>query len=429
VEPQTDERSSAQVLPGDVERDGPTATPLVDPRDGVPSPLVTEAELEAAVAALRTGSGPVAVDAERASGYRYGQRAYLVQLRRAGLGTVLVDPVSLPDLTGLGYALEGVEWVLHAASQDLPCLAERGMRPTRLFDTELAGRLLGYARVGLGSIVEEVLGFTLEKGHSAADWSTRPLPEPWLRYAALDVELLIELRDALAAQLDEQGKREWAEQEFAAILAAPPPAPRVEPWRRTSGLHRVRKRRQLAVVRSLWEARDATARRRDIAPGRILPDAAIVEAALAAPGTEAELLAIGPFNGRNQRRHVGIWFAAVTAGLAVEEEDLPDLKAAQEGPPPARSWAERDPDAAARLSAARTAVTAIAEEHRLPAENLISPDTVRRLAWTPPSDPDTAAVGEALRRTGARQWQVDLTAAALAEAMTVTRLPPEEAAG
>ena len=91
--------------------------------------------------------------------------------------------------------------MLHAASQDLPCLAEIGYRPRRLFDTELAGRLLGYPRVGLGTLVEEVLGLALEKSHSAADWSTRPLPSEWLLYAALDVEVLVELRDALAQQL------------------------------------------------------------------------------------------------------------------------------------------------------------------------------------------------------------------------------------
>jgi hypothetical protein len=86
------------------------------------------------------------------------------------------------------------------ASQDLPCLAEVGFRPRQLFDTETAGRLLGYPRVALGTLVEEVIGFHLEKGHSAADWPVRPLGEEVLRYAALDVEVLIELRDALAAE-------------------------------------------------------------------------------------------------------------------------------------------------------------------------------------------------------------------------------------
>jgi len=401
----------------------PTAVPLVEPRDGVPAPITTQEQLTTAIDLLRSGTGPVAVDAERASGYRYGQRAYLVQLRRAGVGTLLIDPVPLPDLRALGAVIGDVEWVLHAASQDLPCLAELGLRPRQVFDTELAGRLLGYARVGLGSIVEEVLGFTLEKGHSAADWSTRPLPEPWLRYAALDVELLIELRDALAAQLEEQGKRDWAAQEFAAVASAPPAPPRVEPWRRTSGLHRLRKRRQLAVVRALWEARDALARRRDIAPGRVLPDAAIAAAGLAMPKTEAELLAISIFNGRSLRRSVATWFAAVDAALRLPEDDLPDLKATYDGPPPARSWPERDPEAAARLAAGRAAVAGIAAEHDLPTENLLTPDSLRRLAWSPPAEITPAVVAGALRGLGAREWQVELTAGALAEAL---RNPPAQ---
>ena len=197
---------------------------------------------------------------------------------------MLIDPVACPDLSGLDAALAGTEAVLHAASQDLPCLADLGYRPRQLFDTELAGRLLGYPRVGLGPLVETVLGLGLEKGHAAADWSTRPLPDDWLRYAALDVEVLVELRDVLAAELVAQGKDEWARQEFAAVLSAGPPPPRPDPWRRTSGIHRVRNRRGLAIVRELWLERDKIARRRDLSPGRVLPDPAIVEAARARPG-------------------------------------------------------------------------------------------------------------------------------------------------
>ena len=170
---------------------------------------------------LAAGTGPVAVDAERASGFRYSQRAYLVQLRRAGAGTVLIDPIPLSsDLHELDPVLTGPEWVLHAASQDLPCLAEVGLAPTSLFDTELAGRLAGLPRVGLGPLVEQLLGLSLEKGHGAADWSRRPLPDDWLVYAALDVEVLAELRDVLAALLAEQGvfltDSEWVEDEVNA---------------------------------------------------------------------------------------------------------------------------------------------------------------------------------------------------------------------
>ena len=87
----------------------------------------------------------------------------------------------------LAAALEGTQWILHAASQDLPCLAEVNLRPGSLFDTELAGRLLGYPRVGLATLVEVIMGQSMRKEHSAVDWSKRPLPKPWLEYAALDV--------------------------------------------------------------------------------------------------------------------------------------------------------------------------------------------------------------------------------------------------
>ena len=316
----------------------PEAVPLLEPRDGLPPLVTTAPALAEAVAALGAGEGPVAVDAERASGYRYGHRAFLVQLRRRGAGTVLIDPVACSDLSGLDAALAGSEAVLHAASQDLPCLAELGYRPRQLFDTELAGRLLGYPRVGLGVLVETVLGFTLEKGHAAADWSTRPLPTEWLRYAALDVEVLVELRDALAAELAEQGKAEWARQEFAAVLAAGPPAPRPDPWRRTSGIHRVHTRRGMAVVREFWLERDKIARRRDLSPGRVLPDSAIVEAARSLPGTARDLTELPGFRGRGARRHASEWRRAADRALAQAEPNLPG-----HGVPAARGPSARPP--------------------------------------------------------------------------------------
>ncbi|MEU0970487.1 ribonuclease D [Streptomyces sp. NPDC005917] len=392
--------------------------PLLEPREGIPPVVVDEAALARVIAAFAAGSGPVAVDAERASGYRYGQRAYLVQLRREGAGTALIDPVACPDLAGLGEALAGVEWVLHAATQDLPCLREIGMVPSSLFDTELAGRLAGFPRVGLGAMVESVLGFVLEKGHSAVDWSTRPLPEPWLRYAALDVELLVDLRDALEKELDRQGKLEWARQEFDAIAAAPPAEPRKDPWRRTSGMHKVRRRRQLGVVRELWQTRDLIAQKRDVSPGKVLSDAAIVEAALALPANVHALAGLNGFGHRMGRRQLEQWQAAVDRAKALPDAALPLPGQPVTGPPPPRAWADKDPAAAARLSAARTAVSALAEQLNMPQENLITPDTVRRLCWEPPKVVDAESVGAALAGYGARPWQVEQVTGALVTALS-----------
>ena len=402
-----------------VESDGevrPTALPLLEPRGGIPPVIEDGSALAEVIERFAAGEGPVAVDAERASGYRYSQRAYLVQLRRGGAGTALIDPIACPELSALSDAIADAEWVLHAANQDLPCLAGVGMRPKRLFDTELAARIAGYERVGLATMSEIVLGHQLAKEHSAVDWSRRPLPRPWLAYAALDVEILVDLRDALEGELDKQGKLGWAHEEFEAILAAPPAPPRADPWRRTSGIHRVRGRRQLAVVRALWEARDELAQRRDIAPGRLLPDSAIVAAANAAPAGPDALGRLPGWGGKATRRLVPAMWPAIEGAMGLPDDGLPRPASPGEGPPPASRWPDRDPIAAERLTRTRAAVAAVAGEHGLPVENLLSPDLLRRITWTPP-DPTVEAVEAALEAGGARPWQIRLTAAGIAEAL------------
>jgi ribonuclease D len=372
--------------------------PLLELREDLPPVVDTEAALLETCAAVAAGTGPVAIDAERASGYRYSSRAYLIQLRREGSGTHLVDPIDL-DLAPLAETLEGHEWILHAATQDLPCLNEVGLAPGELFDTELAGRLLGFPRVGLATLVEELLGMRLRKEHSAADWSTRPLPTPWLEYAALDVEVLLELRGLLKTRLEEAGKWEWAKQEFDALRSFSP-APRAEPWRRTSGSHRLRGRRAMAAVRELWLTRDEIARTTDNAPGRIVPDSALVAAAHEMPKDVRSLLATKGFHGRGARRYARDWVAAIARAAALPEDQLPTRAPRSDGPPQVRVWAERDPAAAARLSQARAEITALSEELAIPAENLLTPDSLRRLLWQPPQGRDlTERVAEVLRAT------------------------------
>jgi ribonuclease D len=403
----------------------PEVIDLDAPRDGVPLVIESQSGLERCAAALAAGHGPAGVDAERASGFRYGQRAFLVQIRREGSGTWLIDPEAFGDLRIVNEALSGVEWILHAASQDLPCLSELGMWPDKLFDTELAARLAGLPRVGLAAVIEQLLGFGLAKEHSAADWSTRPLPEPWLRYAALDVEVLTELREELIELLVADGKLDFAEQEFAAILEAGQAPPRVDPWRKTSGLHQIRDRRQLAAVRELWLERDSLAQKRDVAPGRLIPDSALVSAAKAMPSTVPQLLGTKGFHGRAAQREAPRWLRCISTARTLEE--LPPLHLPTNAPPPPRVWADRDPEAAARLATARPKLQAKAEELNLPVENLLTPDYLRRVAWRPPAELSEDGVAEELQNLGARQWQIELTAPLISEAFLSPGPLPEKA--
>ncbi|MGX5680343.1 HRDC domain-containing protein [Schumannella luteola] len=379
----------------------------------------------AAVESIRGGHGPIAIDAERASGYRYSQRAYLIQIFRRGAGTFLFDPPAIGDFAELNEVIAGEEWILHAASQDLTCLREVGLDPTRLFDTELAARLAGLPRVGLGTVVEELLGIHLAKEHSAADWSTRPLPQSWLVYAALDVELLVDLKEKLAEVLERDGKTDVAAQEFQSVLERDFVVVRAEPWRRLGGLHTVRGQRALAVARELWMARDAYAREIDTAPGRLVPDSALVAAARAMPETKRDLAGIKEFTGRASRSQIDRWWAAIQAGKVTE--DLPAIRVVGESVPPPRVWAEKNPEADRRLKLARAAVTEVASSLAIPLENVLTPESLRRIAWTPPEDVSETGIRDALHALGARPWQLDATAQVIAQAFVEASQSPEPA--
>jgi ribonuclease D len=397
--------------------------PLREPEPHAPLHVIdTRAEYQFAVDRLAAGSGPFAVDAERASGFRYSQRAYLIQIYRRGSGAFLLDPPAIGDFSALATVMAGEEWILHAASQDLACLREIGLDPARIFDTELGARLAGLPRVGLGPVVEQLLGIHLAKEHSAADWSTRPLPQSWLVYAALDVELLPDLRDKIAEILETSDKTDIAEQEFSAVLRRETPV-REEPWRRLSGIHSLRQARNLAVARALWTARDDYARDIDTAPGRLMPDASLLAAARLLPATKRDLAGIKEFTGRASRSQIDRWFAAIQDGMTTTE--LPQVRPPSDALPPPRVWADKSPEADGRLKRARAAVTEISTELDIPVENLLTPDFLRRVAWIPPVPATAEAIGAALAALGARPWQLDATAQAIADAFVEPIQSPE----
>lgn len=376
--------------------------------------ITTRDEFLTACAELAAGTGPIAIDAERASGFTYSQRAFLIQVHRREAGSYLFDPPALGRMDELFSSMPDAEWVLHAASQDLACLREVGITPARIFDTELSARLLGLERVGLGPVIESLLGIHLAKEHSAQDWSTRPLPEPWLAYATHDVEYLVDLRDVVAQMLDDAGKSEWAAQEFVATLEKPEKPTPIEPWRKLSGLHTLRSPRQLAIARSLWHARDEIAREKDVSPGRLVPDASLVAAARSSLTSQSDLAKLREFTGRASRSLISQWWQAWVAGNL--DTDLPQARVTSDALPPPRAWADRNPEAHERLTAARAALTDIAEAHELPVENLLTPSTLREVAWHTTGDVTAETINAALIKEGAREWQRSLTVDAIVSA-------------
>ena len=408
-----------------------TATPLLTPAGGTPAVIDNETSLKSALEQLSKGSGPFAVDAERASGFRYSARAYLIQIKRTDGGLHLIDPIPFgpghPLMLELNDLLNTDEVILHASTQDLPCLRELGINPKRLFDTELGGRIAGLPRVGLGPLLESLMGVSLAKEHSAADWSVRPLPQDWLTYAALDVELLVELRDKVEALLVDAKKDSWAKEEFASILLAPPAPPRVDPWRRTSGMHKIKRKDQLAIIRELWITRDEIAKSLDIAGGKLLNDSAIVEIALNPVTTKKEFEKVLRPLGLRARwlENLKAWLDAVARAVALEEKDWPALRTNADTLPPIKLWRDKFPEKYAPLSHARARIEIIAQENNIPVENLITPELVRRICWAPPT-PSTSQsspeiVREHLLSLGARKWQVDL----VSEAITASLLEKE----
>jgi ribonuclease D len=412
------------------------AIPLLQPGAGTPDIIDTEESFKNAIEQLAKGSGPFAVDAERASGFRYSARAYLIQIKRTDGGLHLIDPIAFGPghqlFSELNQLLNSDEVILHASTQDLPCLRELGINPAKLFDTELAGRIAGLPRVGLGPLLESIMGVLLAKEHSAADWSARPLPKEWLTYAALDVELLIELRNHMYTLLEDAKKLPWALEEFASILKAPAAPPRVDPWRRTSGMHKIKRRDQLAVIKSLWVARDAVAAEQDIAAGKLLNDSAIVELAIAAPTNKKEFeKCLRPLGLRARwMENLPLWLDSIAAAVSLPEDQWPTMRTNADTLPPIKLWRDKFPEKFAPLSHARAAIELISQENQIPVENLITPEYVRRVCWKPPVGASTtlsvSEVEKALTELGARQWQIDLVAPALAAALLEREPIPTE---
>lgn len=399
---------------------------LATPR--LPVQLVdSEQALSNFLAELDSASGPVAIDAERASGFRYGQSAYLLQIAIRDKKIYLVDPIAdySQELWRRFISLVGEKpWIIHAASQDLPCLTELQIKPTKILDTELAARLLGLPRVALGTITEHYLQIKLAKEHSAVDWSERPLPDNWLNYAALDVDVLFDLWDAVEEDLATNNKTQIAQAEFSYLLEPIYKAPKVDKWRSMTGLHEVKDQRALTVAKHLWVAREELAIAKDIAPGRLIPDSSIVSAVKANPKSRSELASLRTFAGRASRTFIDTWWAAIELGNSTK--NLVELRLKATGIPNHRNWPLKFPEAHARLTASKELLADIASEQQIPQENIVSPETLRQICFEPPHPLTTENVRGALAERGVRTWQIDLVAAGLVTSLAAKEIAVKE---
>lgn len=406
-------------------------TPLLTPRHGTPEIVTDEIGYQKVITDLLAGQGPIAIDAERASGYRYSQRAYLIQIYRKDGGLHLIDPIPLKNSQfwqQFNQEFSDIEWVIHASTQDLPCLIEVGLAPKLLFDTELGARIAGCPRVGLGALAESLLELQLAKEHSAVDWSIRPLRPEWITYAALDVDILLDIRDKVEQMLLDQKKLKWAVQDFASIINGYQnyqfsDAPKSDRWRRTSGMHKVRDRLTMTIVRDLWISRDELARELDLAAGRVLGDEAIVELAVKRPDNLETVAKVIGWRTRLDSPPFNRWLAVLTQSLKTPIEEQPEFRVASQSMPPIKIWKEKNPLGYARLTHVRAGLLALSQELQIPSENLITPEFVKRICWQTPPDSSSEYenfVQDELIKSGARPWQVEQVVGVIAPNLAAT---------
>ncbi|WP_342319868.1 HRDC domain-containing protein [Corynebacterium mayonis] len=376
---------------------------------------------ERAAESLSRGLGPFAIDTERASTFRYDDRAFLVQVHRRYAGTYLLAPEGHRDAFRriLGPVIGGEDWILHAAGEDLASLAELELQPASLFDTELAARLAGFDKPNLAAMVEHFVGVALKKGYGREDWSRSPLPLEWQRYAAEDVLYLHPLAEALSEYLDQRGKLDWATEEFAhAVATASPPEPKT--WRDVKGIATLKKPSQLQVAQALWHERDRLARSLDTAPSSILPNKVLVDIARATPTSSTSIASVKGFP-RHRRRAAVTWSAVVREALATDASAWP-AQAADEPTtiPEKNAWKHQAPWEWEVLQSVREKVAERAVDVDVLAATLLSPALLREAVWAWAQGnlaPRTHEVAVFLAARGARPWQVAATAPVIASVL------------
>ncbi len=367
------------------------------PRAGPPryTWISREREFRSMVEMLRAARR-MALDIEADSLYHYFDKVCLIQIS-TDAETFVVDPLALSDLSALGPILAhpGVEKVFHAAGYDILCLRrDYGFLFANIFDTHIAGQLIGYEFLGLGALMERLLGIAHSKRRQRDDWSRRPLNTEQLEYAAMDTHHLLQLRDVLEQQLTSADRKSWAEEEFEAIAASRPEAREFDPdgYRRIKGSRDLTPR-ELAMLRTLYHLREKYAQEMDLPPFKVLNNPVLVDLVQHPPRTSRELFHRRGIAYRIARRYGTEMFLALKSAQA---EVLPPNQFSA-----SKSWKPPSPEIKLRLERLRAWRCAKARELHLPVGVVFPGNLLENLAISPPSE---VAAMEALE--GMRRWRI-----------------------
>ncbi len=250
----------------------------------------------------------IALDTESDSLFSYHTKVCLIQLTVSAAGEeqvseeapeqvldFLVDPLRLTDLTELAAVLaaDGVEVVMHAADNDMLLLQRLlGFRFHQIFDTQLAGRILGWRQIGLAAILEENYGFVSDKRMQRTNWGKRPLTAEQIAYAHMDTHYLLALRSRQIQLLRAKGRWEEAQDAFQQLMRTSS-APRPVEARNFWSLKQVRDvpLDKLNVLEALWQWREEQAEALDRPPFKVIGDQHLIELANAQPTDFDGLLA------------------------------------------------------------------------------------------------------------------------------------------
>ncbi len=274
----------------------------------------------------------IAIDTESNSMYAYQEQVCLLQVSTP-TEDYLIDPLEPLDLSPIGLLLADpdVQVIFHAVEYDLLCLQrDYGWKMENVFDTMLAARALGIKKVGLGNLIAEVFGVTLEKKYQRADWGIRPLPAGQLRYAQFDTHYLIRLKDYLTSELKKKDLWEEFNEEVQRLINVCKRTAEREPEDEALRFWRISGSRylngvQAAVLSELFKYREQLAKRLDRPTFKIIGDKTLLAIATDIPHNMRELSFIKGMTERQMQRHGRKLMQAIRRGQNGEKLYPPNI--------------------------------------------------------------------------------------------------------